>query len=82
MTTDIDHRGVRARLTTDHAASSYGIPVLLVGGTAHGTADPITCAGRVMSCREFVRDWMASQYKAHNSRAALAHAFLEPDPQA
>jgi D-aminopeptidase len=27
------------RLTTDHAASSYGIPVLLIAGKAHGIGD-------------------------------------------
>jgi hypothetical protein len=27
------------RLTTDHPASSYGIPVLLIAGKAHGIGD-------------------------------------------
>lgn len=30
---------VPATLTTDHAASSYGLPVVLIDGEAHGPAD-------------------------------------------
>jgi len=77
MTADIDHRGIRARLTTDHAAAIQGIPVLMVGGVAHGTADPLTCAGRVMLAREFVREWLLGQARAHNTRLALGQAFLD-----
>lgn len=31
--------GARRTLTTEHAASSYGIPVLVVGETAYGPGD-------------------------------------------
>lgn len=30
---------VRGMLTTDHAASSYGLPVVVIAGTPHGTAE-------------------------------------------
>ena len=29
----------RGRLTTDHAMSSYGLPVVVVSGVAYGTAE-------------------------------------------
>lgn len=33
--------GAPAILTTEHAASSYGVPVLVIGDAAYGPADPI-----------------------------------------
>jgi hypothetical protein len=39
----------RGLLTTDHPQSSYGIPVLVIGGIAHGIADlPPGCVVRVV----------------------------------
>lgn len=36
---DLEGREVTARLTTDPSASSYGIPVLVIGCKAHGRFD-------------------------------------------
>jgi len=77
MTADIDHRGVRARITTDHEAAVQGVPVLIIGGIGHGTADPMVCGGRTMTAREFVREWLLGQVRAHNTRLALGQAFLD-----
>ncbi len=30
---------LEAELTTEHAASSYGLPVVLIGGVPHGAAE-------------------------------------------
>ena len=43
-------------LTTNHAASSYGRPVLVIGGEAYGPAD-MTPAG--MTAAELVALWAA-----------------------
>ncbi len=44
-----DHRGTRqhAILTTDHPASSYGLPVVVRGGVAYGPAEvgPLSVIG-------------------------------------
>ena len=44
MTTTIStfDNGDTAILTTEHAASSYGMPVLVVGGIAYGPGDQVT----------------------------------------
>lgn len=39
-TTTVEIKGV-GTLTTDHATSSYGIPVLLIDGVPHGPADRV-----------------------------------------
>lgn len=42
-------------LTTDHAASSYGVPVLIKRGVAHGPADLIDLAnGRAVPAAAYV----------------------------
>jgi hypothetical protein len=43
-------------LTTAHAASSYGRPVLVIGGAAYGPAD-MTPAGVIGA--DLVRQWAA-----------------------
>ncbi len=40
-TIGIEHDGDGAKLTTDSAASNYGIPVLVVGGLSYGPGDQI-----------------------------------------
>jgi hypothetical protein len=44
----MNYKGHAIKLTTDHAASSYGIPVLVIDGEAYGPADetPMELAGR------------------------------------
>jgi hypothetical protein len=39
METAFTYAGVESALSTDHAASSYGMPVLIVQGQAYGKAD-------------------------------------------
>lgn len=44
-------------LSTEHAASSYGIPVLVDrNGEAYGPADIIVHGGRAISAADFVRE--------------------------
>ena len=40
-TVDFVLYGERAKLTTDHATSCHGVPVLVFGGEAHGPEDYI-----------------------------------------
>ena len=44
----MNYKGHEIELTTNHAASSYGIPVLVIDGEAYGPADetPMELAGR------------------------------------
>lgn len=45
-----------AQLTTEHAASSYGQPVLVIDGEAFGPGDLLTLPdGGMMVAREWVR---------------------------
>lgn len=45
------------KLTTDHSASSYGIPVLVDRhGEAYGPADIIIRGGRTVAAADFVRE--------------------------
>lgn len=48
--------GESVYLTTEHPASSYGIPVLVFRGTAHGPGDMIqTDSGDAMTAEQFLR---------------------------
>jgi hypothetical protein len=42
-------------LSTDHAASNYGQPVLVAGGVAYGPLDLVRIGGRVVTACELVR---------------------------
>lgn len=48
MTTrcEISDSGQCGTMTTEHAASSYGLPVLVIDGQAYGPGD-VLCHGRV-----------------------------------
>ncbi len=71
-----DRRPV-AVLTDEHAASSYGVPVLVVAGEALGPKDPLpfveTAADRVLS-------W-ASHPSIDAERRELARRFLASWPE-
>lgn len=71
-------------LTTDHAASSYGIPVLVTGGDAHGPEDTLPSG---ILAGDLVADWLSgddpSFYGEWAARTPagidLAHKFLGRD---
>ena len=50
-------------LTTTHAASSYGVPVLVIDGEAYGPAD-MTPAGIIAA--DLVQEWAARFEEPHN----------------
>lgn len=47
MKTKFTIGGTECELTTEHAASSYGQPVLVIGGVAHGWGDDVAALGGV-----------------------------------
>ncbi len=70
-------------LTTDHAASSYGVPVLLIGDTAYGSADVLPGG---MRAGELVGRFLAraaagpGNFIETAEGRALARRFLDADP--
>lgn len=46
-------------LTTSHSSSSYGIPVLVVGGTAYGSADHVPRFGKTAG--EYILAFLANE---------------------
>lgn len=57
-----------AVLTTEHSASSYGQPVLLIGGEAFGPGDLLTLPeGGVIVARDWVR--LAHRHRQREYRA-------------
>ncbi len=79
MTTQINgYNCPDGTLTTDHAASSHGIPVLVIGGEAYGPTDDIQCA------REDGRQYMqpagllvASRRETLGGRGADGRALVD-----
>lgn len=55
-------------LTTTHAASSYGVPVLVIDGEAYGPAD-MTPAGIIAA--DVVQEWAARFEEPHNQGRRL-----------
>lgn len=73
MTTDLPGLGV---LTTDHAASSHGVPVLVVGGAGYGPGDAI----HIPSCKAFAGCYRSTQlYEAVLGWFRSHHARREAD---
>ena len=59
MTTILTGR-IEAALTTEHPASSYGIPVLVIDGIAYGTDDGIPFLG--VSAGDLVRQFLSKTF--------------------
>lgn len=78
--------GRTAVLTTEHAASSYGIPVLVVAGAAYGPGDslPSGCLAAEL-VRRFLNGGNAGRGHwgpRNESSLAAARAFLAAEPAA
>ena len=69
MQIQIDESGV-GRLTTDHAASSHGLPVLVVSGEAYGPADRLPAGWRALRGGEAVGLWAALPGRTPEERRA------------
>ena len=54
MRLELSYGGVDAVLTTEQAASSYGVPVLCVHGEALGSADLLDVGGQTVTARQYV----------------------------
>jgi len=55
MTATLQHRGTETiTVTTDHAASSYGQPVLTIGGQAHGPDDLVKHGSQIVAAAQLV----------------------------
>lgn len=59
MTTILTGR-IEAELTTEHPASSYGIPVLVIDGQGYGTADTIPSLD--LSAGDLVRRFLSKTF--------------------
>jgi hypothetical protein len=76
MTIDLPGLGA---LTTDHAASSHGVPVLVVGGAGYGPGDAVDISAREAfsgCCRsaqlyEAVLGWFRSHHARHEADCGL-----------
>lgn len=56
------HNGKEGRLTTEHASSSYGIPVLVMDGQAYGPADLLPYWPEMaMAAAEYVAGWAETE---------------------
>lgn len=61
-----------AQLTTEHAASSYGQPVLVIGGEAFGPGDILALPdGGMINAREWVRLAHRHREKEHRDEGPL-----------
>ncbi len=63
-------------LTTEHAASSYGLPVLVLGGTAYGPGDVLPSGE---TAAEYVGRWSLLPERTADD-LDLVHAFLVAAP--
>ena len=65
------------QLTTEHAASSYGQPVLLLDGNALGPADTIQIAATTVTAQDLVR--AIADVAPHAANHDLVQTFLRED---
>ena len=74
MDASIDGLG---RLTTEHAASSYGQAVLVIDGAAHGPGDVVTVTVETTTAAEAVRGWLwFNRGQLSEEELELAQAFV------
>lgn len=67
------YSGLPGQLTTEHAASSYGQPVLVITGIAYGPADTLPHWPQLpMTAGEYVYKWALTEGREERD---AAHAF-------
>ncbi len=69
---------MKIELTTNHPASSYGVPVAVIDGEAYGAADIVCGAG--ISAAAIVADWAAQPERSTDERMS-AHRFCRQWPE-
>jgi hypothetical protein len=69
---------MRIELTTDHAASSYGIPVLSIDGQAYGPADILP--EQFQGHGKTAADWAAAEAASGRESLHLARKFCAQNP--
>lgn len=73
------YSGKSGQLTTEHACSSYGKPVLVMEGVAYGPADILPYWPQLpMSAAEYIYKWALTE--GQDGRDA-AHAFCRQWPE-
>lgn len=68
MEIQIEHDGMEYVLTTEHPASHYGIPVLLVNGREYGPADVLPGGDVACDVARTLADLVSQAVRRYNSQ--------------
>jgi len=75
--------GIKFRLTTDHAASSHGIPAVIIDGEAVNPSDWLRTDAGWRIAADLVQDWAREHLDDDDLDLVRAWAgpFARPDPR-